>query len=112
MFVNMILIWIMSIAFWAAASWFTDTAEPWDAASFWTTVYPAALVLSGILGATFLRFSLMAGAIVMFAQLPVVIASAGASPLLAAGFIYVILLSIPAVVVSWLSGRLRRWCIG
>jgi len=107
----MILIWVVCIIFWTVVSWLSDTAEPWDAAGYWTTVYPVALVLSAILGATFQRYGLIAGAVVMFAQLPVVVASAEASPLLAAGVIYAALLSIPAMMLSWLSARLRRWCI-
>jgi hypothetical protein len=58
----------------------------------------AALVLSAILGAMFQRHSLIAGAVVMFAQLPVVVAF----PLLTAGVIYAALLSIPAMMLSWL----------
>lgn len=106
---SVILISIVCIIFWATVSWLSGTAEPWDAAGYWTTVYPVALVLSAILGAIFLRFSLIAGAIVMFAQLPVVVVSPGVSPLLAAGVMYVALLSIPAMMISWLSGRLRRF---
>ncbi|MBD8623065.1 MULTISPECIES: hypothetical protein [unclassified Pseudomonas] len=109
---SVILISIVCIIFWTTVSWLSGTAEPWDAAGYWTTVYPAALVLSAILGAIFLRLSLIAGAIVMFAQLPVVVVSAGVSPLLAVGVIYVALLSIPAMMISWVSGKLRLFCSG
>ncbi|MBD8592196.1 hypothetical protein IFT75_02110 [Pseudomonas sp. CFBP 8758] len=109
---SVILISIVCIIFWTAVSWLSGNAEPWDAAGYWTTVYPAALVLSAVVGAMFLRLSLIAGAIVMFAQLPVVVVSTGVSPLLAAGVIYVALLSIPAMMISWVSGKLRLFCSG
>lgn len=109
---NIILICVVGIVFWSVVSMLSGAAEPWDAASFWTLIYPAALALSVVLGATFQRSSLSAGAIVMFAQLLVVMASAGISPLLAVGVMYVAVLSVPAMVLSWIAGRLRRFYSG
>jgi hypothetical protein len=72
----------------------------------------AALVLSAILGAMFQRHSLIAGAVVMFAQLPVVVASAGTSPLLTAGG-HLCRAAFHSCNDAFLVvQRLRRWCIG
>jgi hypothetical protein len=109
---NIISICVVGIVFWSVVSMLSGAAEPWDAASFWTLIYPAALALSVVLGAIFQRVSLLAGAIVMFAQLPVVTALVGVSPLLAAGVIYVAVLSVPAMMLSWIAGRLRRFYSG
>ncbi len=103
-----IVIWVASLIFWAAVSVLTGAQEPWDAASFWPIVYPAALVLSMVLGSTLKSYPWSAGAIVMFAQIPVMVASSGLSPLLGVGFIYAAILSIPAILLSWIAGRIRR----
>lgn len=104
----MIVVLILSLAFWAAASLVADVKEPWDAASFWSLIYPAALVLSVIAGLLFPQRSAAWGAVVMFAQIPVVMLSSDAGPLLAVGVLYAALLSVPAMGLSWLAGFTRR----
>ncbi len=83
-------------------------------ASYWTIIYPAALVLSVILGAVLKSSQWSAGGIVMLSQIPVVLATSGTSPLLAAGIVIAAFLSIPAIALSWLrrqmhSGKKGRW---
>lgn len=103
-----IVAWVVSLIFWAVVSILSGAEEPWDAASFWSIIYPAALVLSMALGSTLKSYPWSAGAIVMFAQIPVVMVSSGVSPLLGAGVIYVAILSVPALLLSWIAGRMRR----
>jgi len=103
-----ILAGAVGLVFWVGVSLLSGAREPWDAAQFWSVIYPAALVLAAVSGAMFQRASVSAGAIVMAAQLPVVMASSGASPLLAAGVVYVVILSIPAMALSWLAGWVWR----
>jgi len=98
----------VSLVFWATAASLAGVKEPWDAASFWTVLYPAALGLSVLLGLLLARYQWTAGAIVMFAQIPVVMASSGVSSLLGAGVVYAALLSIPAIALSWFAGRVRQ----
>jgi hypothetical protein len=98
----------VSLAFWAVASLLAGVEEPWDAASFWTVIYPAALELSAVLGFMLARYQWTAGAIVMFAQIPVVMASSGVSSLLGAGVVYAAILSIPAIALSWFAGRVGQ----
>ena len=99
---------VVSLFFWAVVSAITGAEEPWDLASYWTIIYPAALALSAILGAVLKRSQWSAGAVVMFSQIPVVLAMSGASPLLGAGIIYAAVLSIPAIALAWLAGKLRQ----
>lgn len=99
---------VVSLFFWAVVSAVTGTKEPWDLANYWTIIYPAALALSAIFGAVLKSVQWSAGAIVMFAQIPVVLVISGASPLLGVGILYAAALSIPAITLSWLAGRLRQ----
>lgn len=99
---------VVSLFFWAVVSAVTGAEEPWDLASYWTLIYPAALVLSVILGAVLKSAQWSAGAVVMLAQIPVVLAISGASPLLGVGILYAAVLSIPAMTLSWLAGKLRQ----
>lgn len=99
---------VVSLIFWIVVSAITGGAEPWDLPSYWTIIYPAGLVLSVGMGAVLKRLQWSAGAIVMFAQIPVMLATSGASPMLGAGIVYAALLAIPAMTLSWLAGRLRQ----
>jgi len=98
----------VSLGFWTAVSMIAGVAEPWDAAGYWTIFYPAALVLSAVLALLPRRFQWAVGAVVIFAQVPVVMVPSGAGPLLGAGIVIATILSIPAVALSWLSGRTWR----
>lgn len=103
-----IAVCVASLIFWTVVSAIARVAEPWDLAGYWTIIYPAGLILSLIMGAVLKKFQWSAGAIVMFAQIPLIVASSGASAMLGAGIIYSAILSIPAMGLSWFGGRLRR----
>lgn len=96
------LAFVISLAFWLIASWLAGVTEPWDAQCYWTTLYPASLALSLMLGLMFRR-TWMVGPIVMLGQIPRVVVTSGVGPLLAVGVLYSILLSIPAVMLSWIA---------
>ena len=100
-----------SLLYWILISRSTGVAEPWDAATYWRWWYPLSLVLAGGAGLVFQARGWVGGAIVTFAQLPVMAWNGGgalswnmATPLLA-------VLAIPAMAVSmgtgWLVIRLR-----
>jgi hypothetical protein len=99
---------VVSLFFWTVVSAVTGAEEPWDLASYWTLIYPAALALSVFLGAVLKSAQWSAGAVVMLAQVPVVLVISGASPLLGVGILYAAVLSIPAITLSWLAGKLRQ----
>jgi len=99
---------IVGVGYWATVSGVLGGGEPWDAAAYWTLVYPGALLLSAILGFAMPVRAWLWGIIVVFAQVPVVVAVSGAGPLLIAGVLYAAVLSIPAALVSGGSGWIRR----
>lgn len=103
-----IAVCVVSLIFWTGVSLITGTKEPWDLAIYWTIIYPAALALSAVCGAMLKSSQWSAGAIIMFAQIPVVVAYSGASALLSVGILFAAILAIPAVMLSWLVGRLRK----
>ena len=104
----MLVVLMLSLAFWTAVSLVAGVKEPWDAESYWRLIYPAALVLSAAAGLICSDRSVAWGAVVMFAQIPVVMLSSGAGPLLAVGILYASVLSVPAMALSWLAGLARR----
>jgi len=99
---------IVGIVYWTAVSAMLGGDEPWDADAYWTLVYPGALLISAVLGFAMPTRAWLWGTIVVFAQVPVVIAVSGAGPLLIAGVIYAAVLSIPAALVSGIAGWIRR----
>jgi hypothetical protein len=99
---------LAGLALWTAVSLSMGGGEPWDADRYWTLACPAALVLSLALGLAFPRRAWCWGAVVMLAQVPVVIAVSGVGPLLAAGVVYAALLAVPAMLASALGGWWRR----
>ncbi|SFP86892.1 hypothetical protein [Sphingomonas rubra] len=98
---------LLGIAYWWAVGRSSGVAEPWDAPSYWSVGYPGALVLAALLGWWWPRRAWALGAIVVLAQLPVVIASSGVGPLLALGALYAGVLALPAMAVAALAGRIR-----
>lgn len=103
---------VIGIAYWAVASAMAGGDEPWDAPAYWTLAYPGALLVSAVLGVTMPGRAWLWGLIVVFAQVPVVIAVSGAGPLLMAGLLYAAVLSLPAALVSagaaWARRRMRN----
>ncbi|WLH93729.1 hypothetical protein PSH58_17290 [Pseudomonas hefeiensis] len=99
---------VISVSFWLAASWSAGVNEPWDAQCYWTVLYPASLALTLTLGLLFQKRGWLAGPIVMFGQIPCVMMTSEAGPLLAVGILYSILLSIPAVMLSWGARAIYR----
>ncbi|WP_157745197.1 hypothetical protein [Luteimonas chenhongjianii] len=96
------------LGYWAMVSAASGGVEPWDAPVFWTMAFPGALALSAALGAIAPSRAWLWGAIVMLAQVPVVVSVAGASALMIAGLLYASVLAVPAALVAWGSGALRQ----
>ncbi|NYZ62049.1 hypothetical protein [Luteimonas deserti] len=99
---------LIGIAYWAVASGIAEGGEPWDAPAYWTVIYPGALLVSAMLGSAMPTRAWLWGPIVVFAQVPVVIAVSGAGALLLAGLVYAVALSVPAALVSAGAGWMRR----
>jgi len=95
------------LLFWFIVALNTHGGEPWDAGSFWSVIYPLALLTSAALGFAFPGRAWLWGLVVMLAQVPVVVLMSGMGPLLLAGLVYATVLAVPAVAVSWLAGLAR-----
>lgn len=97
-----------SLAYWEAVVRTTGAREPWDAPGYWIILYPAALALSAAGGALLQRRAWLAGAIVVAAQLPVMLVHNAAGAMLPVGIAFLVLLSLPATAAAMLAARLRR----
>ncbi len=98
----------VGVVFWVLVAWRTPGGEPWDAAAFWTVVYPIALVIAAVLGACFPRRAWLWGLLLIALQVPVVAVTAGVGPLLLAGLVYALVLAVPAMAIAAAAGALRR----
>ena len=99
---------LCGLAYWGLVSMAIDGGEPWDAGHYWTLWYPGALLLAAALGFARPDRAWAWGLIVLLAQVPVVAIVSGVGPLLLAGLVYASVLSIPAMLLSWGGGWLRR----
>lgn len=101
---TIVLLLLSSTGYWRGVCWITGAREPWDAADYWRLWYPCSFVLSALFGWVLKRRGWMAGAILTFAQLPVVGINAGIGALLPAGLAVLCALAGPVIAVSALSG--------
>ncbi len=107
-----VVLGIVSLAGWHIVCRTAGVTEAWDAPAYWRLWYPLSLALSAIAGAALARRGWAAGAIVTFAQLPVMWwSSAPADATWPLGLIIASLLAVPAVAISaltgWLAARSR-----
>ncbi len=105
--VQMFVLAVVSVLYWLVVSHVSGAREPWDAAGYWLIWYPGSLLLSACGGFAFGRRGWSAGAIVTFAQLPVIWVNTGFGGLLIVGVVFLAILAVPAVMLSALFGRLR-----
>jgi hypothetical protein len=84
-----------------------QVTEPWDSPRYLSTYL---LALAGCAATAVVRpeRAWRWGIIVIFAQLPVLLAHSGAGPLLAAGVLFLVGQSLPAVALSLAVGALRK----
>lgn len=93
--------------YWQLVCLLTGSPEPWDAAGYWHIWYPGSLALAAIAGLRLKRRGWSAGAIITFAQAPVMWVNAGyAGPFWAVGVVMLCMLAVPAVAISALAGGL------
>ena len=105
--VQMSVLAVVSVPYWLFVSHVSSAKEPWDAAGYWLIWYPGSLLLSACGGFAFGRRGWSAGAIVTFAQLPVMCVNTEFGGLLIVGVVFLSVLAVPAVMLSALFGRLR-----
>ena len=93
---------------WALATIALGGREPWDSNVYWTIAYPAALVLSGGLGALFPARPWRWPLVLMIAQLPVMAASGSGLGLWPLTMGLLAILSLPGMAIASLGAWLMR----
>jgi hypothetical protein len=99
-------LFVCSALYWQSVCWLTGATEPWDAHAYWRLWYPVSFGLSALTGISFKARGWMAGAILTFAQLPVMWVNAGTSSFWLVGIVMTGVLAVPVVAISALTG----WC--
>lgn len=102
---------IGALVYWLAICWLSGVAEPWDARDYWRIWYMLSLGMSALAGYMLDRRGWTAGAVLTFAQFPVMWLMTGAMPVLGVSLPMLGLLALPAMVLSastgWLAARRR-----
>lgn len=97
--------------YWALLCQMSGTNEPWDAAAYWTLWYPASLALSAMAGCFLKSRGWLAGALLTFAQIPILWLNTETDFAWAVALPFLCVLAIPAVATSslagWLANRIR-----
>lgn len=102
---------ILSVGYWTLVASLAKTPEPWDAEDYWMLAYPLSILMAAVAGAAFDRRAWLAGLVLTMGQLPVLLVQSGGGPMIAVGLLLLVVLAIPAAIVSGCSGWLaRRWC--
>jgi hypothetical protein len=96
-----------STLLWVVTSWGSGKVEPWDASGYWTTAYPAAILLAGGLGYFFPERPWRWALVVIFTQLVVMIVGGSGFGLLPLGMLLLAVLSLPAIALAGLAARIR-----
>lgn len=108
---KVIVLLTCGLFYWSLVGRSAGVAEPWDAAAYWRLWYPLSLVLAGGAGLVLRTRGWMAGAIVTFAQLPVMAWNGEGALWWGMAMLFLAVLAIPAMAVSagtgWLAIRLR-----
>ncbi|MEO8455326.1 MAG: hypothetical protein ABI454_09210 [Sphingomicrobium sp.] len=105
--------WIASVVtgaiLWSVASVSLARREPWDAPSYWTLWYPAAVVAAAALGYFFPRRSWRWPVVLMLMQLPVMMFVTGSdASLLPLGAALLLALSIPGMMAAMMGAAVAR----
>lgn len=106
-----LLLAILGAGYWTLVASLAKVPEPWDAESYWALAYPLSILMAAVAGAAFDRRAWLAGLVLTMGQLPVLLVQGGGGPMIAFGLLLLVVLAIPAAIVSGCSGWLaRRWC--
>jgi len=95
---------VCGMFYWQFVCWLTRTAEPWDTDTYWRLWYPVSFILSALVGILFKARGWMAGAILTFAQLPIIWLNTRTGDLWPVGVISSSILAIPAMAISAFTG--------
>lgn len=96
------------LLFWEVTNLAFGTQEPWDAPSYWAA-YLIGLGISATFGYIFEEHPSLWAFIFIFAQLPVMMVQSGNGPLFVLGLIYLMFLSVPAILIATATSRIKLW---
>lgn len=102
----------LGLALWSTTSWIGTRPEPWDNQIFWSAAYPLSLLGCLALGVLFPDRSWRWAAVLIFAQLPIVLLSGSDLSLLPLGLVGLAGLTVPAALLATIGARARRWIAG
>lgn len=92
---------------WLATSWLSGRREAWDAPMYWSVAYPAAILISGILGYLAADQAWRWGLIIMLAQAVTMALVSSSFGLLPLGLIMFAVLAVPPMLVARFGAGLR-----
>jgi peptidoglycan/LPS O-acetylase OafA/YrhL len=99
---------VTGMVLWFAAMTSSGKREPWDDPAYWSTAYPAAIVVCGVLGFFFSRRSWRWPLALFFGQFLAMIIRAGEpGNLWPLGLLLFLGMSLPGMAVAKLGGWLR-----
>lgn len=96
----------VGLLYWLGLSVLAHHPEPWDAPSFWTTWYPVSLLMGCVLGVVPAHRGWLAGPVFQASLLPVLVATSGVGPLLGLGVLLVMIMAVPAALLSGITSSL------
>jgi hypothetical protein len=99
---------VLGLTLWTVVAVAEMRLEPWDAPSFWTIYYPAAIGLSGVLGFVFPARPWRWAVLLMFMQLPIMVLGGSGFSLLPMGLILMAVLALPAVGLAYLCAWAKQ----
>jgi hypothetical protein len=104
---------VAGMVLWISASFISGKKEAWDASVYWTVAYPAAIVLSGLLGLLYPKWAWRWPlALFVFQFVGMVVRSGELGSLWPLGLLLFIVLSVPGILAAqgaaWLRARLKR----
>jgi hypothetical protein len=103
---RVVALFVVGGLYWQFVCRTAGVSEPWDGDGYWRLWYPLSCALAAAGGYLLRKRGWRAGALVTFAQLPVMLLNGGAGPLLAVGVLFLGVLAIPVVAIATAAGRL------
>lgn len=100
---------IVSLLYWFLVGRVAGVGEPWDAAVYWRVWYPASFIGAAIGGFVLPRRGWTAGAIVTFAQFPIMWLDTGIEAFSLLALALLTLLAMPVAAVATLAGAFAAY---